>query len=74
MFLLWTSFDHEDFDVSDEEAGENTGKHGGIYQEVGRRGGEKDNYATVKDNQRLPPTTQPGHEWKRINRTPDSNR
>ena len=57
-----------------KKPGENTGRDGGIYQEVGPRGGMKDNFATVRDNERLPPTTSPGHEWKRINRTPDSNR
>ncbi|ELV2159423.1 hypothetical protein QNR63_002035 [Escherichia coli] len=44
-----------------KKPGENTGKNGGIYQEVGPRGGKKDNFATVKDNERLPPTTKPGH-------------
>lgn len=43
-----------------KKPGENTGKNGGIYQEVGPRGGKKDNFATVKDNERLPPTTKPG--------------
>lgn len=46
-----------------KKPGENTGKNGGIYQEVGPRGGKKDNFATVKDNERLPPTTKPGHGW-----------
>ena len=34
--------------------GQNTGKDGGIYREVGPRGGKTDNYTTVKDNQKLP--------------------
>lgn len=34
-----------------KKPGENTGKNGGIYQEVGPRGGKKDNFATVKDNE-----------------------
>lgn len=54
--------------------GQNTGKDGGIYQEVGPRGGLKDNFATIKDNQRVPPTQSPGHSWQRIKRTPDSDR
>ena len=54
--------------------GQNTGKDGGIYQEVGPRGGLKDNHTTVRDNQRLPPTTTPGNGWVRTNRTPDSKR
>lgn len=54
--------------------GENTGKDGGIYQEVGPRGSRKENFATIKDNQKVPPTQKPGHSWERINRTPDSKR
>ena len=54
--------------------GENTGKDGGIYQEVGPRGGAHDNYATVPDNKPLPPTSTPGSTWRRIDRTPDSHR
>lgn len=54
--------------------GSNTGKNGGIYQEVGPRGGRKDNYATVRDNERLPPTTESGNKWVQTNRTPDSKR
>jgi hypothetical protein len=54
--------------------GENTGKDGGIYREVGPRGGERDNFATVPDNRPLPPTSSPGSTWKRIDRTPDSHR
>ncbi|MBN7822737.1 YjzC family protein [Bowmanella yangjiangensis] len=54
--------------------GENTGKNGGIYQEQGPRGGRKDNYATVPDRTSLPPTSQPGHTWVQIERTPDSKR
>lgn len=57
-----------------KKPGENTGNNGGTYQEVGPRGGKKDNFATVKDNEKLPPTTTPGHEWALVNRTPDSNR
>ncbi|HAF7305772.1 TPA: hypothetical protein GNC54_004957 [Salmonella enterica subsp. enterica serovar Dublin] len=57
-----------------KKPGENTGKNGGIYQEVGPRGGKKDNVATVKDNERLPPTTKPGHGWVLDKRTPDSKK
>lgn len=57
-----------------KKPGESTGDDGGIYREVGPRGGKKDNYSTVRDNERLPPTTSPGHEWKRDKRTPDSRR
>jgi hypothetical protein len=54
--------------------GESTGDDGGIYREVGPRGGEKDNWATVPDNHRLPPTTAPGSTWKPSRITPPSKR
>jgi hypothetical protein len=54
--------------------GQNTGKNGGIYQEQGPRGGLRDNYSTVADNKPLPPTSQPGHTWVQVGRTPDSKR
>lgn len=54
--------------------GEITGKDGGIFQEIGPRGGEYENYATVPDQRPLPPTSSPGSTWKRIDRTPDSHR
>jgi hypothetical protein len=57
-----------------KKPGTNTGKKGGIYQEVGPKGGEKPNYATVADNKPLPPTTKPGHGWKPVKVTPDSQR
>lgn len=57
-----------------KKPGENTGRHGGIFQEVGPRGGAKPNFAAVPDNRPLPPTTKPGNTWKPISRTPDSNR
>lgn len=57
-----------------KKPGENTGKDGGIFQEVGPRGGKRDNFSTVPDNRNLPPTTSPGSTWQRINRTPDSKR
>ena len=54
--------------------GSNVGQQGGIYQEVGPRGGVKPNYATVADNHKLLPTTQPGSTWKPVKITPDSDR
>nr|WP_282557257.1 hypothetical protein [Providencia heimbachae] len=57
-----------------KKPGENTGKNGGIYREVGPRGGEKDNFATVRDNEILPPTTKAGHTWILEKRTPNSKR
>jgi hypothetical protein len=57
-----------------KKPGSNTGNRGGIYREIGPRGGAKDNFATVADNRRLPPTTKPGHTWKPVKITPDSDR
>lgn len=57
-----------------KKPGTNTGNQGGIFQEVGPRGGAKPNYATVADNKPLPPTTTPGSSWKPVKITPDSTR
>lgn len=57
-----------------KKPGESTGKQGGIYQEVGPRGGRQANYATVPDGRQLPPTTQPGHTWVPTKVTPNSKR
>jgi hypothetical protein len=54
--------------------GQDVGKNGGIYQELGPRGGERPNFATVPDNKKLPPTTESGHSWKQVAKTPDSKR
>lgn len=57
-----------------KKPGSNTGGRGGIFQEVGPRGGLKPNYATVPDNTTLPPTTTSGATWKPIHTTPNSDR
>lgn len=54
--------------------GTNVGRQGGIYREVGPRGGVRDNFTTVSDNKPLPPTTSPGSTWKPVKITPDSKR
>jgi hypothetical protein len=54
--------------------GESTGSKGGIYQEVGPRGGRQPNYTTVPDNRQFPPTTKRGHAWTLVKVTPTSNR
>lgn len=54
--------------------GSNTGKQGGIFQEVGPHGGPKNNFAAVPDNRPLPPTSKPGATWKPVKITPDSGR
>jgi hypothetical protein len=60
--------------ADEQKPGTNVGRRGGVYQEVGPRGGEKSNFATVADNRRLPPTTAPGHKWTPIKITPTSDR
>ncbi|NCF03850.1 hypothetical protein [Kosakonia sp. MH5] len=54
--------------------GQNSGKDGGIYQEKGPRGGLKDNYSTIADNKKAPPTQNPNSTWVPVKKTPDSNR
>jgi hypothetical protein len=54
--------------------GTNVGGNGGIYQQVGPRGGKQTNYATVADNKPLPPTTKPGHTWSPVKITPTGDR
>ncbi len=54
--------------------GQTSGQDGGIYQEIGPRGGRRENYSTIPDNHRAPPTTKPGSSWERVSRTPDSRR
>jgi len=54
--------------------GQNTGKNGGIFQEVGPRGGKQPNFSTVPDHKPLPPTSKPGHGWEPVKVTPDSKR
>ena len=53
---------------------ENTGSDGGIFQEVGPRGGRKENFAAIPDNHTVPPTTTSGNAWQQVKRTPDSKR
>lgn len=60
--------------VKQLKPGQNTGKNGGIYQEVGPRGGRKENFATIRDNQKAPPTQSSGSSWVQVKRTPDSKR
>jgi hypothetical protein len=60
--------------MSGKKPGSSTGKDGGIFQEIGPRGGKLPNYTTVPDNKPLPPTTRPGHSWRPVKTTPDSNR
>jgi hypothetical protein len=50
--------------------GSNSGNQGGIYQEVGPKGGQKDNFTTVPENTKFPPTSKPGDVWKPIKTTP----
>lgn len=54
--------------------GQNSGGNGGIYREIGPRGGKTDNYSTIPDNKSAPPTSKPGSSWEQVKRTPDSKR
>lgn len=57
-----------------KQPGESSGEDGGIYREVGPRGGLRPNWATVFDDRKMPPTQSPGSAWRRVRRTPDSQR
>ena len=54
--------------------GSSTGNQGGIFQEIGPKGGAKPNFATVADHKPLPPTSTPGSTWKPMKITPNSKR
>ncbi len=54
--------------------GTNVGRHAGIYREVGPRGGLKDNFSTVAENKRLPPTIDAGNRWTPVDPTPHGHR
>ena len=54
--------------------GQNTGKNGGVFQEIGPKGGKLPNYTTVADNKPLPPTSKSGNQWQQIVKTPNSKR
>ena len=41
----------------------NVARDAGIYQEVNSCGGRKDNFVTVPERTRLPPTTKAGNRW-----------
>jgi hypothetical protein len=64
----------ESFMTSIKKPGTNTGNGGGIFQEVGPRGGKQPNFAAVPDKRPLPPTTKPGHGWVPVKVTPNSHR
>jgi len=52
--------------------GQKVGRNGGIYQQVGPRGGRQRNFATIPDHRRLPPTAKTGYRWTLVRRTPNS--
>ena len=54
--------------------GSNSGNTGAIYQEIGPRGGKKNNFTTVPEYTTLPPTSSPGHAWVPIDKTPHGKR
>jgi hypothetical protein len=57
-----------------KKPGTNVGNQGGVYQQVGPKGGKVPNFSTVPDHKPLPPTTQPGHGWTPVKITPPSKR
>lgn len=57
-----------------KKPGTSTGNSGGIFREIGPRGGPRDNFVAVPDKKPLPPTTSPGSTWVPVKRTPDNKR
>jgi hypothetical protein len=54
--------------------GASVGRDAGVFQECGPRGGWRDNFATIAENHRAPPTTSKGATWVRIDPTPNGHR
>lgn len=54
--------------------GSSVGRDAGVFQEQGPRGGMRDNFATIPENHRAPPTTGRGASWVRIGATPHGHR
>ncbi len=46
--------------------GTNVGRDAGVFQERGPRGGMRDNFATIPEQHKAPPTSKPDSEWVRM--------
>jgi hypothetical protein len=57
-----------------KKPGSSSGGQGGIYQEIGPRGGRRDNFTTVPEHRPMPPTSGPGSTWVPIDKTPHGKR
>lgn len=51
-----------------------TGATGGIYQQVGPRGGLHPVYTTLPEHRKAPPTPTPGSTWKLVKPTPKGHK
>lgn len=54
--------------------GVSVGRDAGVFQERGPRGGMHDNFATIPERHKAPPTSKPASEWVRVNPTPHGRR
>jgi hypothetical protein len=54
--------------------GVNVGRDAGVFQEQGPRGGMRDNFTTIPERHKAPPTSKPGSQWVRIEPTPHGHR
>jgi hypothetical protein len=54
--------------------GVSVGSDAGVFQERGPRGGLRDNFATIPERHKAPPTSRPNSEWVRIKPTPHGHR
>ncbi len=57
-----------------KKPGSNSGSTGGIYREVGPRGGPRDNFTTVPEGTTFPPTSAPGNTWVAVKQTPHGHK
>ena len=54
--------------------GVSAGRDAGVFRERGPRGGMLDNFTTIPEHHKAPPTSKPGSEWVRIDPTPHGHR
>ena len=60
--------------VKSIKPGSTTGSTGGIYQEIGPKGGKHPNFTTIPEYRKAPPTSTPGSEWRLVKPTPKGHK
>jgi hypothetical protein len=54
--------------------GASVGPDAGVFQECGPREGMRDDFATIPEHHKAPPTTSKGAVWVRVKATPHGHR